>query len=151
MVATTIPLSSTLIDLRVVWRAPPQWCVLRADWPTFQANVNLSEGELLVWRIWQLILTLQYCKLRALQSPSRQHPFVPWWNLDCSRAVGARKKALARLKHYPTADNPIDYKWCRAKARRTILESKNASWKAYVSSLNCHTPPRLVWRKVRPN
>ncbi len=24
---------------------PPQWCVLRADWPTFQANVNLSEGE----------------------------------------------------------------------------------------------------------
>ncbi len=78
-----------------------------------------------------------------------RHHFVPWWNLDCSRAVGARKKALTRLKHYPTADNLIEYKRYRAMARRTILKSKNASWRAYVSSLNCNTPSRLVWRKVR--
>ncbi len=78
-----------------------------------------------------------------------RHPFVPWWNENCSRAVSARKKALARLRHYTTVDNLIEYKRCRVKARRTIVESKNASWRAYVSSLNCHTPPRLVWRKIR--
>ncbi len=152
MVATTIPLSSTLIDLRVVWRAPSMVrpsCWL-ADIPS---ECEFIRGEFVSVEDMAAHFNTAILQAAGTAIPkstgNSRHPFVPWWNLDCSRAVGARKKALARLKHYPSADNHIDYKRCRAKARRTILESKNASWKAYVSSLNCHTPPRLVWRKVR--
>ena len=37
----------------------------------------------------------------------------------------------------------------RAKARRTIRESKRKSWKQYVSRLNSRTSIKKVWDMVR--
>ncbi len=74
---------------------------------------------------------------------------VPWWNADCATAVRDRKQALARLNRFPTASNLIDFKRKRARARLVIRESKTTSWRAFISSLSCHTPPKVVWRKIR--
>ncbi|MPC66532.1 hypothetical protein E2C01_060681 [Portunus trituberculatus] len=41
------------------------------------------------------------------------------------------------------------FRRCRARARRLFKEAQRASWKAYVSSINAHTPLTDVFSKVR--
>jgi hypothetical protein len=37
----------------------------------------------------------------------------------------------------------------RAKARRTFKQNRRASWRNFVSKLNCHTPMNKVWNMVQ--
>ena len=50
------------------------------------------------------------------------------------------KKALNKLKKYPTKDNLNEVKVFRAKARKTIKISKRKSWRSYVSKINQKNP-----------
>ena len=45
--------------------------------------------------------------------------------------------------------NLENYHVFRAKARRTIRDSKRKSWKQYVSKLNSRTSIKKVWDMVR--
>ena len=45
--------------------------------------------------------------------------------------------------------NLENYRVFRAKARRTIRDSKRKSWKQYVSKLNSRTSIKKVWDMVR--
>ena len=63
----------------------------------------------------------------------------PWFTEDCTTAIRQRKGALRQFNNRPTHDNLNNYRIFRAKARRTIKESKKKSWKQYVSKLNSRT------------
>ena len=63
----------------------------------------------------------------------------PWFTEDCKTAIKQRKGALRQFNNRPTHDNLNNYRIFRAKARRTIKESKKKSWKQYVSQLNSRT------------
>ena len=54
-------------------------------------------------------------------------------------AIKQHKGALRQFNNRPTHDNLNNYRIFRAKARRTIKESKKKSWKQYVSKLNSRT------------
>ena len=73
----------------------------------------------------------------------------PWFTEDCKTAIKQRKGALQQFNNRPTHDNLNNYRIFRAKARRTIKESKKKSWKQYVSKLNSRTSIKKVWDMVR--
>ena len=73
----------------------------------------------------------------------------PWFTEDCKTAIKQRKGALRQFNNRPTHDNLNNYRIFRAKARRTIKESKKKSWKQYVSKLNSRTSINKVWDMVR--
>ena len=73
----------------------------------------------------------------------------PWFTDDCKTAIKQRKGALRQFNNRPTLNNLNNYRIFRAKARRTIKESKKNSWKQYVSKLNSRTSIKKVWDMVR--
>ena len=73
----------------------------------------------------------------------------PWSTENFKIAIKQRKRALRQFNNRPTHDNLNNYRIFRAKARRTIKESKKKSWKQYVSKLNSRTSIKKVWDMVR--
>ncbi len=138
-------------DLDVIY--PPRWLFHRADWDTFSEKIIMPDHfsnniDTLVAQFTDAVLRAATIAIPKSTCRPRRVP-VPWWNADCATAVRDRKQALARLNRFPTASNLIDFKRKRARARLVIRESKTASWRAFISSLSCHTPPKVVWRKIR--
>ena len=72
-----------------------------------------------------------------------------WFKHDCKTAIKQLKGALRQFNYGPTHNNLNNYRIFRAKARRTITESKKNSWKQYVSKLNSRTSINRVWDMVR--
>ena len=62
-------------------------------------------------------------------STDPKHPNKPWFNNDCKKAIGERKSVLRQFNLRPTQENLSKFKIARAKARRTIKQSKRASWR----------------------
>ena len=58
-----------------------------------------------------------------------KHPNKPWFNDDCKKAIAERKSVLRQFNMRPTQENLSNFKIARAKARRTIKQSKPASWR----------------------
>ena len=67
-----------------------------------------------------------------------------WFTDDCKTAIKQRKGALRQFNNRPIHDNLNTYRNFRAKARRTIKESKKTFWKQYVSKLNSRTAIKKV-------
>ena len=63
--------------------------------------------------------------------------------------VQKRKQALRQFNARPLHQNLENFRVFRAKASRTIRESKRKSWKQYVSRLNSRTSIKKVWDMVR--
>ena len=56
---------------------------------------------------------------------------------------------MRQFNDRPLHQNLENFRVFRAKARRTIRESKRKSWKQYVSRLNSRTSIKKVWDMVR--
>ena len=68
--------------------------------------------------------------------------------MECKAAVKDRKKALKRVKSFPTANDLANYRIIRAKARRTMKTSKRQSWRSIVSKINSRTSIKKDWSMV---
>ncbi|XP_076620013.1 uncharacterized protein LOC143341179 [Colletes latitarsis] len=75
--------------------------------------------------------------------------YNPWWNEKCPQAVKDCKHAFNRYKKQKTAENLINFKKYRAISRKITKDSKRRSWINYTSTLNAHTPPSAIWKKIR--
>ncbi|KAJ4438019.1 hypothetical protein ANN_13958, partial [Periplaneta americana] len=73
----------------------------------------------------------------------------PWWNEDCKLAIKKKNKAFYKYKRRPTLENKLTFLQLRAVARRTIKESKRASWLSYLSSLSQQTPQNLILERLK--
>ena len=60
-----------------------------------------------------------------------------------------KKKQKRQFNTRPMHQNLENFRVFRAKARRTIRDSKRKSWKQYVSKLNSQTSIKKVWDMVR--
>lgn len=74
---------------------------------------------------------------------------VPWWSKECDMAIKDRNLAFRKLRRFPTVDNLVRYKYCRALARRTIKSAKRNSWREYCASLAGDTPISNLWSTVK--
>ena len=73
----------------------------------------------------------------------------PWFDDESKKAVRKRNASLRKFEIRPTNENLQNYKIMRAKARRTIRQSKRKSWQTYVSKINSNTPSKKVWDMIR--
>ena len=52
-------------------------------------------------------------------------------------------------KKEPITKNCIEYKQKRAKARKTIKETKKKCWQEYISKINTSIKTKTIWKMVR--
>ncbi len=82
-------------------------------------------------------------------SPNCKKIQKPWFTKECKEAIRQRREALKQFNNRPTPENLAKYHIIRAKARRTFKESKRASWKKYVLTLNSRSSIKKVWDTIR--
>ena len=132
-----------------------KWKLHKADWNMFQTLCEQSITHDLFTEcddptslFTQLVYTAADKSIpQTSGKPGRAKK--PWFTDECKSAIDDRKKALAKLCLRPTADNICDFKIMRAKARRTIKQSKRNSWRDYVSKLNSTTSIKKTWEMIR--
>ena len=56
-----------------------------------------------------------------------KRPNKPWFTKECKTSIFQRKSALRQYSLRPTKENLIKFKIARARARKTIKESKRSS------------------------
>jgi ribonuclease HI len=131
----------------------PRWKLKQADWAAFSDKVvlddvdNLSVEEAAKHFTDSVTCAAEASIPKTSGTGSRRR--VPWWNDACRAAVQARCRALRAFQLSPTADNLAHFRRLRAAARRTLKESRRASWRDYVSTLNASTPLQTVWNKIK--
>ncbi|KYN13180.1 hypothetical protein ALC57_14642 [Trachymyrmex cornetzi] len=67
-----------------------------------------------------------------------------WWDKDCDNAVNDRKMALREFKRNKCLNKYIEYKRCRAVARKTIKYKKKMNFEAFCKSINRFSGMRYV-------
>ena len=130
----------------------PRWNLQKADWQGFRdacLTELTSEPDNGKEDILHFTNTLHKIAEQNIPRTSTSSKFNnPWFNHDCRKAVRARRAALRKFKNYPSKENLETYKNNRAKARRTIKDAKQTSWREYVSKINASTKPKKVWDMV---
>ena len=131
------------------------WKLNKADWSLFEniclKNILTQEFENQLDPIQKftefLISIANKCIPKTSKSSNRIKKL--WFTEDCKQAIKTRKKAERLFNKTPTLDKLNNFRIARAKARRTINQSKRKSWKNYVSNLNMHIPINKVWNAIR--
>ena len=133
---------------------PRQWKLSKANWNKFdtlcQQTITRDKFENCDDPIKLFTsLLLDAAKASVPQtSTNPKRPDKPWYNDECKQAVKDRKDALKRFNLRPTPENHNQFRIFRAKARRTIKESK-PSHGDYVSKLNSRTTTKKTWDMIR--
>lgn len=71
------------------------------------------------------------------------------WDEECSKAAKNRKQLRNKLAKHPNIRNLILWKEARAKARYILKTKKQESFKKFVDDIDCNTPSKIVWRKIK--
>ena len=132
----------------------PKWKLNKANWEVFQSLCtdtltleNFKDSSDPISDFTSSLIDISTkCIPKTSTNPTKSNP---WYNDECKEAIKTRKKALNKLKKYPTKDNLNEVKVFRANARRTIKISKRKSWRSYVSKINHKTPIKKVWDMIR--
>ena len=107
------------------------WQLHRADWATFRSmceeQINRFQNDIHTIEDFTSRLTNIALKTVPKSSKIPKPTHKPWFNADCENAIKERKKTLNTFKRKPTQANLDQYRAARAKARRTIKESKRKS------------------------
>ena len=130
-----------------------RWKLTKADWPSFKALCETEINDTILQAddpIDRFTTTLHQLAIKTIPRTSikSKKKKKPWFNDDCKTSIQKRKQAL-QFNARPLHQNLENFRVFRAKARRTIRESKRKSWKQYVSRLNSRTSIKKVWDMVR--
>ena len=131
-----------------------RWKLTKADWPSFKALCETEINDTILQAydpIDRFTTTLHQLAIKTIPRTSikSKKKKKPWFNDDCKTSIQKRKQALRQFNARPLHQNLENFRVFRAKARRTIRESKRKSWKQYVSRLNSRTSIKKVWDMVR--
>ena len=138
-----------------VQQRPQRWKLHKANWEQFRIQCEQSihpnafedcENPA------ELFTSLLYSAAEnsvPRTSTNAKHPNKPWFNDDCKKAIAERKSVLRQFNLRPTQENLSKFKIARAKARRTIKQSKRTSWRQYVSRLNSRSSVKKTWDMIR--
>ena len=138
-----------------VQQRPQRWKLHKANWEQFRIqceqsiNPNAFED---CENTAELFTSLLYSAAEnsiPRTSTNAKHPNKPWFNDDCKKAIAERKSVLRQFNLRPTQENLSKFKIARAKARRTIKQSKRTSWRQYVSGLNSRSSVKKTWDMIR--
>ena len=138
-----------------VQQHPRRWKLHKANWEEFKIHCeqsihpNAFEDCENPAELFTSLLYSAAEKSIPRTSTNRKHPNKPWFNDDCKKAIAERKSVLRQFNLRPTQENLSKFKIARAKARRTIKQSKRTSWRQYVSRLNSRSSVKKTWDMIR--
>ena len=72
-----------------------------------------------------------------------------WWDEECSRVVGARRKAFRKLSRHPTSQNLADYKEKHLIANNLCKAKKKESMEEFIKEISFEMPIGTVWRRIK--
>ena len=131
---------------------PPRWIFDRADWPLFNLLTETKEDPIQNITTKLELLTSKLKEAAHLTIPISHRsnkPSVPWWNLDCERAIKNKKTASRKKFRTGKLEDYIEFKRLRAIARKVVLQAKREHWKKYITSISSETPLGVIWKKVQ--
>ena len=138
-----------------VQQCPQRWKLHKANWEQFKVHCeqsihpNAFEDCENPAELFTSLLYSAAEKSIPRTSTNPKHPNKPWFNDDCKTAIAERKSVLRQFNLRPTQENLSKFKIARAKTRRTITQSKRASWRQYVSRLNSRASVKKTWDMIR--
>lgn len=132
------------------------WIFKRADWEKYQSNVSfdikINAMSVNVDECFGIINkdVLAAAKVAIpILNTSKVKRLVPWWTKEVRDAVNEKKSTLKIFRRNPTPFNFIEFKKCRAKAKRTILSAQRKSWSDFVSSIDKPLSIGDMWTQLR--
>lgn len=134
---------------------PARWKLSEADWVLFREEADLSllsfQDATIEQQNNMITESIISAAIHSIPQTSGRLPGrpKPWWTADCQASRKAQNKAWGIFRRYPTAANLLIFKQARAKARWTRRRAKRDSWRSFVTSLNCNTPSKMVWDRLR--
>ena len=138
-----------------VQQRPQGWKLHKKNWEQFRVHceqtIHSNAFENCENRA-ELFTSLLYTAAKKSiprTSTNPKHLNKPWFNDDCKKAIAERNSVLRQLNLRPTQENLSKFKVARAKARRTIKQSKRASLRQYVSRLNSRSSVKKTWDMIR--
>jgi hypothetical protein len=132
-----------------------RWRLTGADWSLFRdlccSELSLTAAEGSNNAVNQFTAKLISAAERAIPKTHGKLKMrhEPWFNEDCKSAIRNRRAALKQFLKNLSQSNLESVRLVRAKARRTMRESKRDSWRSYISKLNSNTPMTKVWEMVK--
>ena len=115
-----------------IQQRPERWKLHKADWEQFKVHCEQSINQNVfnncenpAERFTSLVYPAAEKSIPRTSTSSSK----PWFNDDCKTAIEERKRILRNFNLRPTQENFTKFKIARAKARRTIKQSKRTSWR----------------------
>lgn len=75
--------------------------------------------------------------------------YIGGWDQESRNLVSSRRKARNKLWTNPSIENLVNWKRKRAQCRRILKEKKRESFQTFVGTINCNTPSRVIWKKIK--
>lgn len=132
---------------------PKKWNLRGANWVKYRELCTLRLEEVDHLSVEELASYITEYILNSAnkcipQSSANKNNAKPWWNEDCENAKKCQNKAWSIFSRYPTVENLINFKSCKANGRRIRRIAKRESWTRYISSINSYTDARKVYNRV---
>ena len=133
-----------------------KWSIGKANWKEFSrlVDINLTSGVDLELDIEEMNSKITRSIISAAETtiPRSRNigkiP-VPWWNVNCERAIKRKRAAFMKMKRTFNFDDVIDFKRKRAECRRTIQSAKRQFWEKFCASLDMRANAKRVWRVAK--
>lgn len=133
-----------------------RWCTRRADWSTYSdlcsENFNMSLYDDNIENFHENI-TNTLTTIAEQSIPKKVN--IPgktckvWWNVECSKAVHAKKKAYNKARRSFDPVHYLEFKQKRAEAQRCVKQAKKTYWRQYCSNLDSSTNVSKIWKTVK--
>ena len=133
-----------------------KYCFKKADWDRFKNYCKEHLNDSLVNenldKFYENIINAILSAADASIPKSRcgfRSKKVPYWNEQCDQAVRARKEAERKMIKTKNLDDCIKYRETKARAQKTLKQSKRDYWESYCNSLTNDTKLSSVWKMAK--
>lgn len=131
LISSSIPISKS--------SRPKRWKIAQANWKSFLENLNLfqisDDPSSNISKFTNSVTTAAISAIPRTTGKIRRKS-VPWWNSRVAESIKIKNQAFQKFKKYPTLENMMEFKQCRAISKRCVLESKRESWQRYIFKHN---------------
>ena len=129
---------------------PPKWNFKTADWTAFSSDcgkqLNLQSAVSSYENFTDVLLSI--CDKHIPKTSEKPRKNKSWFSDECRTAIRLKKSSLRKYLKSRSPEDLINFKKCRANARRILRSSKRTSFRKYVGKINNQTPMNKIWKIV---
>ncbi|KAI5737978.1 hypothetical protein M8J77_001407 [Diaphorina citri] len=131
------------------------WKFKTANWIDYQNEITFHDDS---GEITDVNECLRKINTNILQAANKTIPkldlkkckrYVPWWCSEVKEAIDNRKKALKIFRRNPIPLNFIEFKRCRAIARKIVRKNQEKSWETFMLSIDKPVNTNDMWAQLK--